>query len=138
MRPRTPEIAPEAPTVGTGEVALKRDVGGRRHQPADEVEDEKAQPPHAVFDVPAEDREVEHVADQVQPPAVQEHRDQRGEDVDRVVVDDARHPRADRHGVAERSQVGELARHHAKVADGRGQCCRVDPGPLRRGSRRPR
>ncbi len=52
---------------------------GRRRHPADEVEEDEPRPRHRVLDVVAEDPQVPHVEDQVQPAAVHEHRrEQRG------------------------------------------------------------
>ena len=48
--------------------------------PADDVEGEVADAAHGVLDVVAEDPEEEHVAEQVIPTAVQEHRRERGDD----------------------------------------------------------
>ena len=61
--------------------------GGR--DTANEIEDEKTEMPETVLDVVAEYPEKKSVAEDVTPAAVQEHRDQRRPDVDRVVVHDA-------------------------------------------------
>ena len=53
-----------------GDEGLRR---GRR-KAAEEVEDEVAEPAERVLDVVAEDPEEEHVAEQVRPAAVHEHR----------------------------------------------------------------
>ena len=45
----------------------------RRRDPAHEVEQEEREPPDPVLDVVAEDPQEQHVAEQVQPAAVQEH-----------------------------------------------------------------
>ena len=71
----TPEMAPEAPTVGTGDAGLHEHVRPRRHEPAQQIEDEEAPGPHAVLDVVPEHPEEQHVAEQVPPAAVQEHRE---------------------------------------------------------------
>ena len=41
---------------------------------AQQIEHDKSNVPHGIFDVVAEDPKIEHVADQVHPAAVQEHR----------------------------------------------------------------
>ena len=46
---------------------------------AEQVEDKIAAMTHAVFDVVAEDPEIEHVADQMHPAAMHEHRSENGE-----------------------------------------------------------
>src|SRR3954451_8571214 len=43
------------------------------HEAAEDVEEEEAEPAEAVLDVVAEDPQVQHVADQVDPAAVEEH-----------------------------------------------------------------
>ena len=70
--PSTPAMAPLAPIVGwrSGDEALRQRRDGAAHQ----VEDEVAPVPEPVFDVVAEDPQVEHVAEEVQPATVQEHR----------------------------------------------------------------
>ena len=52
--------------------SAKETAKGGRGETADEVEHDEAKPPHAVLDVVAEDPQVQHVAEQVQPAAVQE------------------------------------------------------------------
>src|SRR5437764_6788626 len=68
---------------------LGDDVRGGGRDTANEIEDEKTEMPETVLDVVAEYPEKESVAEDVTPAAVQEHRDQRRPDVDRVVVHDA-------------------------------------------------
>ena len=48
----------------------------RRGDAAEQIEQQEAGVPQAILDVVAEDPEVEHVPDEVQPAAVQEHRRQ--------------------------------------------------------------
>ena len=76
--------------------------GGRRA--ADQVEGEKARVAGRVLDVVAEDPEKDHVAEQVQHPAVQEHRGR-----------DRQAGREHRRGV--RRRPGELGRHRAEDRD---------------------
>src|SRR4051812_40509960 len=57
----------------------------RREQPAEHVEDRIAGVAEAVFDVVAEDPEVPHVPDEVEPPAMEEHGHHHLEDVQRDV-----------------------------------------------------
>jgi len=65
-------------------VGLHRDVGGRRHEPGNQVEDQIAQAPEPVLDVVAEDPEEEHVAGEVQHAPVEEHRQEHRE-IDRLL-----------------------------------------------------
>ena len=51
----------------------------RRGDAADQIEDEEADVPHRVLDVVAEDPQEQHVAAEVQPAAVQEHRGDQGQ-----------------------------------------------------------
>ncbi len=53
------------------------DLGGTRHDPGHQIEQGIAEAPQPVLDVVAEDPEEPHVAENVQPPRVEEHR---GED----------------------------------------------------------
>ena len=55
-------------------------LGRRRREAAEEVEEEEADLAERVLDVVAEDPEEEHVAEQVHPAAVQEHRRERGQE----------------------------------------------------------
>src|SRR5215207_5425851 len=86
-------------------------------QAADQVEAEEAAGPHAVLDVVSEDPEEEHVAEQVSPAAVQEHREDRREPIDRLLIDSARHSAAQGHGEPDARLVGELAWHESEVAN---------------------
>ena len=60
-------------------MGVEQHVGDRRDDAAQQVEEHEARRAQAVFDVVAEDPEEEHVAAEVQPPAVQEHRHDDGE-----------------------------------------------------------
>ena len=66
-------MAPLAPTIGTVELRVRNGLRQRRRDSAYDVEQGEATVPHGVLDVVAEDPEIEHVADQVHPAAVQEH-----------------------------------------------------------------
>jgi len=56
-------------------------VGDVAEQPAQHVEDQVADVPQTILHVVPEDPQVPHVADEVKPPAVQEHgREERQED----------------------------------------------------------
>ena len=116
--PSTPEIAPDAPTVGTGDAGCASTCARGGDQAAQQIEAQEAPRPHAVFDVVAEHPEEERVPEDVPPAAVQEHRDERREDVDRIAVDDAGE-RSAMSGTAspDGSPVGQLAGHHPEVAD---------------------
>src|SRR5436189_3764013 len=61
----TPAIAPEAPTIGDGETRPCPIAATMPQQ----VEDQVRRAPEAVFDVIAEDPEIEHVPENVQPAA---------------------------------------------------------------------
>ena len=54
-------------------------VGEPRHHAAEEIEDREAPVAHRVFDVVAENPEIEHVAEQVHEAPVQKHRGDDGE-----------------------------------------------------------
>ena len=56
-----------------------RGVGETRHDAANQVEGEELEMPELVLDVVAEHPEIEHVADQVHPAAVQEERRHQGD-----------------------------------------------------------
>ena len=56
--------------------AVEQDVRQARREPAREVEQHEPQVPEAMLDVVAENPEEQHVAAEVPPPAVQEHRGQ--------------------------------------------------------------
>src|SRR5207237_6664574 len=88
-----------------GRVEVEANLHQAGRHAAEEIEDQILDVPEGVLDVVAEDPEVEHVAAEVQPAGVQEHRGQQG-DVDgqpdlRVGVDAA----------------GDLARHRAPLHD---------------------
>src|SRR5258705_7577029 len=84
----------------------------------------------AVLDVVAEYPEEQSVAEQVAPPSVQNHRDERSENVDRVVVDDARHPAAEWNRSTNRGQMRELSWYHSQIAHARRQRLLVESGSL--------
>ena len=67
-------MAPLAPMVGSVEFGIHRDLAERRRDAAEQVEHDEAAVADAVLDVVAEDPQVPHVADDVRPAAVQEHR----------------------------------------------------------------
>jgi hypothetical protein len=54
-------------------IDIDRDLSQRGRRAADEIENHESGMPEAVLDVVAEYPEVEHVAEQVQPPLVDEH-----------------------------------------------------------------
>ena len=94
--PRTPAIAPLAPMFGMlasvtlPAVSVIAGLQRRRREARGEVPDEEAHLPERVLDVVAEDPEEEHVAEDVLPARVHEHR---GEDalVPRQRMDRDRH-----------------------------------------------
>src|SRR5690606_4087672 len=98
-----------------------QDVRGGGHETAEQVEDQELHPAHCVFHVVPEDPEEEAVAQQVSPPSVEEHRRQRSESIDRIVVHHARHSGSERHRLTERGQPRQLTRNHPEVAYTRGQ-----------------
>ena len=65
-------MAPDAPIVGDRRGRVDGDLGQAGEGPAEQVEAEEPGPPEAVLDVVAEDPQVEHVAEQVEPAAVEE------------------------------------------------------------------
>ena len=77
--PRTPEIAPDAPSVGITESGSTRICAKLAITPGDEVEDEEQPVADAVLDVVAEDPQEEHVAGEVEPAAVHEHAPEQGQ-----------------------------------------------------------
>ena len=70
--PSVAAIAPDAPIVGTVDVGSMATCDRPASAAADQVEDQEPEPPEAVLDVVPEDPQVEHVAEQVQPAAVEE------------------------------------------------------------------
>src|SRR4051794_27897833 len=110
-----------------------RNLGRGCGHAARQVKDEKQRPPHAVLDVVAEDPEIEHVPEQVEPAAVQEHaRDhaehRRGGDVpgpqrrgdvrrhDAVLGDEPVEP-----GLATAREHAELPRERHEAGDDEGE-----------------
>ena len=89
--PSAAAIAPEAPTSGTVELRVDDDLGERRRDTADEVEQQERDRAEPILDVVPEDPQEEHVAEQVQPAAVQEHA---REHPDRRLAEVVRRPRA--------------------------------------------
>ena len=81
----TAAIAPLAPRLGTVEVGLAMHLRKHSHQPAGKIEGQEAQRIHGVFDFRAERPQEHHVADDVGPTAVQEHR---GKNCDPVMTGD--------------------------------------------------
>ena len=67
---------PRCPDERHRRVDLGEHVGGGRDHAGDEVEEQERKTPHLVFDVVAEDPEEKHVAEEVKPAGVQEHRDE--------------------------------------------------------------
>ena len=110
-------IAPEAPSVGHRRVRADRDLQRERREPAEQVEDEELDRAHRVLDVVAEDPQEQHVAAEVQQPAVHEHRGERSSGT--VGASSGRSSRGASCGdalarvrelVRDRAVVGELAR----------------------------
>jgi hypothetical protein len=64
--------------VGDHGVRSDRDLGGRRRESAQDVEDEVERRAQLVLDVVAEHPQEQHVAQDVQPPSVQKHRHEDG------------------------------------------------------------
>ena len=77
--PITAAIAPDAPTNGMTLLGVEHHLRDRRDDSAREVEEHEPQRAQLVLDVVAEDPEEQHVAQQVQPSAVHEHRHHGGE-----------------------------------------------------------
>ena len=72
--PSTAAIAPSAPTLWIVEFGRQDELERPRRDPTDQVERQIAELPERILDVVAEDPEEQHVAAQVQPARVQEHR----------------------------------------------------------------
>ena len=77
--PRIPPIAPDAPRLGIVEFRRDRELQRRRCQPTQHVEERVDDVAETVLDVVPEDPEEEHVAGEVEPSPVQEHRDEHRE-----------------------------------------------------------
>ncbi len=88
-------------------------VGGGRGEAGGEIEDGEAQMAETVLDVVAEDPEEEHVAEEVRPAAMEEHRE-----------DGALDPR---HQPGDAQPLAQVARRH----EGRLHHERLEPGPER-------
>ena len=74
MRRAMPAMLPDAPIDGIGRVREEHRVREAPHGAAGDVEDEVAHVPERVLDRPAEDPEIDHVADEMHEPAVQKER----------------------------------------------------------------
>ena len=67
-------MAPEAPRFGTRDPGSTINWANGRRKAADQIEHQECSVPEPVLDVVAEDPEVEHVAAEVHPAGVHEHR----------------------------------------------------------------
>jgi hypothetical protein len=83
-----------------------------------------------VFDVVPEDPEEKRVAENVAPASVQKHGDEGREDVDGVVVDDARNSAPDGYRFTQWGHVRDLSRDHSEVAHAGGERLLIESGPL--------
>ncbi len=63
---------------GSGGARVDGHLGAERDEPAEQVEDDEAHPPHGVLDGGPEDGEEDHVAEDVQEAGVQEHGGEHG------------------------------------------------------------
>src|SRR5438093_1235264 len=107
------------PDDGRRRGRVDEDLAGRGGETAEQVESDEAGPPEPILDVVAEDPQVEHVADQVDPAAVQEHaRDDRDELVRQAIQ------------VARREGRREVTRDERPVVE-QALEGRVAPGRLR-------
>ena len=101
---------------------------------AEQVEDDEAHMPHRVLDVVAEEPEEPHVADQVHPAAVQEHRGQDGVPGAAAAGQRADGVGADREARARGCGAQDVRRYQAEAADGGGkrglhaEALQQDPG----------
>src|SRR4029079_5941160 len=92
-----------------GRLRVDDHLGQRRCDAADEVEDEERDPAKAILDVVAEDPQVQHVAEDVQPATVQEHAGDHPERRPAEVVaglEGGRDPRRDRAPLVEEALEG--------------------------------
>ena len=71
-------MAPLAPIVGIVEAGFMHTCASAAAAPQSKIEHDEAPVAEAIFDVVAEDPQEEHVPEEVQPAAVQEHRREDG------------------------------------------------------------
>ena len=105
---------------GDDRVGTDERLRGGGHDPAQEIENQELPVPGHIFDVVSKDPEKQHVADQVEPAAVHEHRRDHGP-VLRHGVYQTHHTGRQRHSAPGRDAVRDLARNEAQLADRPGQ-----------------
>ena len=108
-------MAPEAPTIGTIESGLATTWLRARRDTAKQVKHQEARARHRILNVVAKEPEKPHVADQVHPAAVKEHRREHV----RILpprIREADEAIAHLKGYAGAEQASELARNQAEVA----------------------
>lgn len=76
---QNPGNRPAGPDHGNGRVRIGEDLGEASSEAADQVKEEKAEMAQGIFDVVAEDPEIEHVSEEVQESAMEEHGRKNGE-----------------------------------------------------------
>jgi hypothetical protein len=74
--PKYPRDGARRSDVRDDGVRRQRDLRGRRGDPRNNVEQRISNNPQLVFDVVAKDPQEQHIAADVQPPAVEEHGDE--------------------------------------------------------------
>ena len=68
-----PATAPLAPISGSSEFGIIQEWSSAGEDPAHQIEHDEAHMAHGVLDIVAEHPEEQHVAEQMDPAAVQEH-----------------------------------------------------------------
>ncbi len=110
-----PPMAPDAPTMGTGAGGVCRELRESCCKAAENVEDNEAKRAHRVFHVVAEDPQKPHVAKDVEPAAVHEHRRDRRGRIGRP-IEHARPGFRNAYGVAWENVAEQIARDQGVVA----------------------
>ena len=115
-----PADGPRCPDHGHGGIGLGNDLRRGRRQAAEHVEQREAAVPHGIFHVVAEDPQEPHVADEMEPAAVEEHRCQ-GRVPHRRVAEHADGGRSHREARPGRDRLQQFTRNQTEPADRTGQ-----------------
>src|SRR5687768_17406444 len=103
--------------------------GGRR-KPAQDVEHQEPDRPHAVLDVVPEHPPEQTVSEQVPTGPREEQRGQGGERIDWLAVDEAGHGAAEGKGKSIDALLRQLPRDETGVSDTGGEANLVEPATL--------
>ncbi len=95
---------------------IDRDVRERRDDASHQIKGQKLPGTHAVFNVVSKHPEVQRIANDMAPTAMQKNRRNWSEPVSRLVINDAAHSGTNGDGETQRRPMGQLTRHHAPVA----------------------